>query len=78
MQSGWEIYLCFQADLRRADFRAKQRAMEDALMALEVISKSYLLQYWCIFHAYTSCVLFWLQFIKNIHDMMVQKMVDSL
>lgn len=25
-----------QADLRRADFRAKQRAMEDALMALEV------------------------------------------
>uniref|UniRef100_M4FF88 Senescence domain-containing protein n=1 Tax=Brassica campestris TaxID=3711 RepID=M4FF88_BRACM len=40
------------ADLRRADFRAKQRAMEDALMALE--------------------------FIKNIHDMMVQKMVDSL
>ncbi|CAF2138503.1 unnamed protein product [Brassica napus] len=41
-----------EADLRRADFRAKQRAMEDALMALE--------------------------FIKNIHDMMVQKMVDSL
>jgi len=26
-----------QADLRLADFRAKQRAMEDALMALEVI-----------------------------------------
>lgn len=26
----------FQADLRLADFRAKQRAMEDALMALEV------------------------------------------
>ncbi|KAF8057332.1 hypothetical protein N665_1257s0003 [Sinapis alba] len=41
-----------EADLRRADYRAKQRAMEDALMALE--------------------------FIKNIHDMMVQKMVDSL
>ncbi|KAL1215247.1 Senescence-associated protein AAF [Cardamine amara subsp. amara] len=41
-----------EADLRRADFRAKQRAMEDALMALE--------------------------FIKNIHDMMVNKMVDSL
>ncbi|KAJ4909905.1 senescence-associated family protein [Raphanus sativus] len=41
-----------EADLRRADFRAKQRAMEDALMALE--------------------------FIKNIHDMMVQKMVDRL
>lgn len=32
-------YCClhnFQADLRLADFRAKQRAMEDALMALEV------------------------------------------
>lgn len=26
----------FQADLRRADFFAKQRALEDALMALEV------------------------------------------
>ncbi|KAH7533792.1 hypothetical protein FEM48_Zijuj04G0169400 [Ziziphus jujuba var. spinosa] len=37
-----------EADLRRADFRAKQRAMEDALMALE--------------------------FVKNIHDMMVSKM----
>ncbi|KAL9427820.1 hypothetical protein AB3S75_029910 [Citrus x aurantiifolia] len=37
-----------EADLRRADFRAKQRAMEDALMALE--------------------------FLKNIHDMMVRKM----
>ncbi|KAK9271732.1 hypothetical protein L1049_002095 [Liquidambar formosana] len=37
-----------EADLRRADFRAKQRAMEDALMALE--------------------------FIKNIHEMMVTKM----
>ncbi|KAJ4706864.1 Senescence-associated family protein [Melia azedarach] len=37
-----------EADLRRADFRAKQRAMEDALMALE--------------------------FVKNIHDMMVRKM----
>ncbi|XP_022771918.1 uncharacterized protein LOC111314632 isoform X1 [Durio zibethinus] len=36
-----------EADLRRADFRAKQRAMEDALMALE--------------------------FMKNIHDMMVSK-----
>ncbi|KAK8287906.1 hypothetical protein V6Z11_D07G086200 [Gossypium hirsutum] len=36
-----------EADLRRADFRAKQRAMEDALMALE--------------------------FVKNIHDMMVSK-----
>ncbi|XP_061349354.1 senescence-associated protein AAF, chloroplastic isoform X4 [Gastrolobium bilobum] len=36
-----------EADLRLADFRAKQRAMEDALMALE--------------------------FIKNIHDMMVSK-----
>ncbi|CAN1228412.1 Senescence-associated protein AAF, chlorolplastic [Linum perenne] len=34
-------------DLRRADFRAKQRAMEDALMALE--------------------------FVQNIHDMMVSK-----
>lgn len=36
-----DAYLCylltyFQADLRLADFRAKQRAMEDALMALEV------------------------------------------
>uniref|UniRef100_A0A1J3H3G2 Senescence-associated protein SPA15, chloroplastic n=1 Tax=Noccaea caerulescens TaxID=107243 RepID=A0A1J3H3G2_NOCCA len=41
-----------EADLRRADFRAKQRAMEDALMALE--------------------------FIKNVHDMMVNKMVNSL
>ncbi|KAK4273648.1 hypothetical protein QN277_016998 [Acacia crassicarpa] len=37
-----------EADLRLADFRAKQRAMEDALMALE--------------------------FVKNIHDMMVTKM----
>ncbi|KAL5811804.1 hypothetical protein ACOSQ3_026754 [Xanthoceras sorbifolium] len=37
-----------EADLRLADFRAKQRAMEDALMALE--------------------------FVKNIHDMMVRKM----
>lgn len=37
-----------EADLRRADFRAKQRAMEDALTALE--------------------------FVKNIHDMMVRKM----
>ncbi|KAI4299592.1 hypothetical protein L6164_033036 [Bauhinia variegata] len=37
-----------EADLRLADFRAKQRAMEDALMALE--------------------------FVKNIHDMMVSKM----
>ncbi|CAK9156030.1 unnamed protein product [Ilex paraguariensis] len=37
-----------EADLRRADFCAKQRAMEDALLALE--------------------------FIKNIHDMMVSKM----
>ncbi|KAJ9172978.1 hypothetical protein P3X46_016162 [Hevea brasiliensis] len=37
-----------EADLRRADFRAKQRAMEDALMALE--------------------------FVKNIHDLMVSKM----
>ncbi|CAI0627097.1 unnamed protein product [Linum tenue] len=35
-------------DLRRADFRAKQRAMEDALMALE--------------------------FVQNIHDLMVSKM----
>lgn len=33
------IILIFQADLRRADFRAKQRAMEDALMALEVKNK---------------------------------------
>ncbi|XP_010415175.1 PREDICTED: uncharacterized protein LOC104701224 isoform X3 [Camelina sativa] len=41
-----------EADLRRADYRAKQRAMEDALMALE--------------------------FIKNVHDMMVNKMVNSL
>ncbi|KAB1208101.1 hypothetical protein CJ030_MR7G013042 [Morella rubra] len=37
-----------EADLRLADFRAKQRAMEDALMALE--------------------------FVRNIHDMMVSKM----
>ncbi|KAI4307649.1 hypothetical protein L6164_030815 [Bauhinia variegata] len=37
-----------EADLRLADFLAKQRAMEDALMALE--------------------------FVKNIHDMMVSKM----
>ncbi|GFY87692.1 senescence-associated family protein [Actinidia rufa] len=37
-----------EADLRRADFFAKQRAMEDALMALE--------------------------FVKNVHDMMVNKM----
>lgn len=45
-----------EADLRRADYRAKQRAMEDALMALE--------------------------FVKNIHDMMVSKVyrlkIDSL
>ncbi|KAA0032773.1 uncharacterized protein E5676_scaffold428G00190 [Cucumis melo var. makuwa] len=39
-----------EADLRLADFRAKQRAMEDALMALE--------------------------FVKNIHDMMVRKMYN--
>ncbi|KAF9664073.1 hypothetical protein SADUNF_Sadunf17G0118300 [Salix dunnii] len=37
-----------EADLRLADFRAKQRAMEDALMALE--------------------------FVKNIHDLMVSSM----
>ncbi|XP_048494542.1 senescence-associated protein OSA15, chloroplastic isoform X3 [Beta vulgaris subsp. vulgaris] len=37
-----------EADLRRADLRAKRRAMEDTLMALE--------------------------FVKNIHDMMVTKM----
>ncbi|KAJ4826701.1 hypothetical protein Tsubulata_023390 [Turnera subulata] len=37
-----------EADLRLADFRAKQRAMEDALMALE--------------------------FVKNVHDLMVSKM----
>ncbi|KAL5573870.1 hypothetical protein UlMin_023467 [Ulmus minor] len=37
-----------EADLRRADFRAKQRATEDALMALE--------------------------FMKNIHDIMVNKL----
>ncbi|KAF5480007.1 hypothetical protein F2P56_000783 [Juglans regia] len=37
-----------EADLRLADFRAKQRAMEDALMALE--------------------------FVRNIHDMMVSKL----
>lgn len=37
-----------EADLRLADFRAKQRAMEDALMALE--------------------------FVKNIHDLMVSKL----
>ncbi|XP_043701194.1 senescence-associated protein SPA15, chloroplastic isoform X2 [Telopea speciosissima] len=37
-----------EADLRRADFCVKRRAMEDALMALE--------------------------FVKNIHDMMVRKM----
>ncbi|KAL3525003.1 hypothetical protein ACH5RR_013375 [Cinchona calisaya] len=37
-----------EADLRRADFAAKQRAMEDALMALE--------------------------FIINVHDMMVSRM----
>lgn len=37
--------MVFQADLRRADFRAKQRAMEDALMALEVKAKSDMLQY---------------------------------
>uniref|UniRef100_A0A7N0U5L1 Senescence-associated protein SPA15, chloroplastic n=1 Tax=Kalanchoe fedtschenkoi TaxID=63787 RepID=A0A7N0U5L1_KALFE len=39
-----------KADLRRADLRAKQRAMEDALMALE--------------------------FVKNIHDMMVSKVYN--
>lgn len=37
-----------EADLRRADYIAKQRAMEDALMALE--------------------------FIKDVHDMMISKM----
>ncbi|GAV76707.1 hypothetical protein CFOL_v3_20180 [Cephalotus follicularis] len=37
-----------KADLRRADFHAKKRAMEDAFMALE--------------------------FVKNIHDMMVSRM----
>lgn len=30
------FFFCFQADLRRADIQAKQRAMEDSLMALEV------------------------------------------
>ncbi|KAH6803780.1 senescence-associated family protein [Perilla frutescens var. frutescens] len=40
-----------EADLKRADFVAKQRAMEDSLMALE--------------------------FLKNIHDMMVSKMYRS-
>lgn len=30
------IFLFCQADLRRADYIAKQRAMDDALMALEV------------------------------------------
>uniref|UniRef100_A0A7N0U5Y8 Uncharacterized protein n=1 Tax=Kalanchoe fedtschenkoi TaxID=63787 RepID=A0A7N0U5Y8_KALFE len=39
-----------EADLRRADLRAKQRAMEDALMALE--------------------------FVKNIHDIMVSKVYN--
>lgn len=36
MTSLIATYLFVQADLRRADFCAKQRAMEDALMALEV------------------------------------------
>ncbi|KAK6150319.1 hypothetical protein DH2020_015251 [Rehmannia glutinosa] len=40
-----------EADLKRADFAAKRRAMEDSLMALE--------------------------FVKNIHDMMVSKMNRS-
>ncbi|XP_057521702.1 senescence-associated protein AAF, chlorolplastic isoform X2 [Amaranthus tricolor] len=39
-----------EADLRRADLRAKKRAMEDTLMALE--------------------------FVKNIHDIMVSKMYN--
>ncbi|KAJ9564689.1 hypothetical protein OSB04_000655 [Centaurea solstitialis] len=39
-----------EADLRRADYIAKQRAMEDALMALE--------------------------FIKDVHDMMISKMYE--
>ncbi|KAI3665121.1 hypothetical protein L6452_43739 [Arctium lappa] len=39
-----------EADLRRADYIAKQRAMEDALMALE--------------------------FIKDVHDMMMSKMYE--
>lgn len=39
-----------EADLRRADIRAKQRAMQDSLMALE--------------------------FVENIHDMMVSKMYN--
>ncbi|GKA33076.1 hypothetical protein Tco_0719443 [Tanacetum coccineum] len=42
------ILLLYQADLRRADYIAKQRAMDDALMALE--------------------------FIKDVHDMMISKM----
>ncbi|KAL8265944.1 hypothetical protein R6Q59_003288 [Mikania micrantha] len=39
-----------EADIRRADYIAKQRAMEDALMALE--------------------------FIKDVHDMMISKMYE--
>ncbi|XP_028792727.1 senescence-associated protein AAF, chlorolplastic-like isoform X2 [Neltuma alba] len=57
-----------EADLRLADFRAKQRAMEDALMALEVIL--YVMQVGKKFTFYPVNM----QFVKNIHDMMVRKM----
>ncbi|KAF7816460.1 senescence-associated protein AAF, chlorolplastic-like isoform X1 [Senna tora] len=57
-----------EADLRLADFRAKQRAMEDALMALECIF-FYKLQGKKFTFYYVN-----VQFVKNIHDMMVRKM----
>ncbi|KAL1536792.1 Senescence-associated protein spa15, chloroplastic, variant 2 [Salvia divinorum] len=43
-------------DLKRADFAAKRRAMEDSLMAGSIVI---------------------IQFLKNIHDMMVSKMQRS-
>lgn len=35
--TSFDINLNFQDDLHLADFHAKQRAMDDTLMALEVI-----------------------------------------
>lgn len=41
-----------QADLKRADFAAKRRAMEDSLMALEVLSSEKALL--CLLRDYKS------------------------
>lgn len=68
-----------QADLRRADFAAKQRAMEDAFMALEVLSSdnTYISALFSrsktAAHTFPDLFLD-LQLVKNIHDRMVRKM----